>query len=68
MKDPYKDIIEAGDTIILGIPYRAERIDITKGKTCSDCDLIERLIDKDFKGCASINCRHIVYKKAKGGI
>ena len=68
MKDPYKDIIEVGDTIIIGIPYIAKKIDTTKGNTCYDCDLRERLKDKYFKGCSSINCRHIVYKKAKGGI
>ena len=68
MKNPYKDIIEAGDTVILGIPYKAEKIDIEKGNTCFGCDLRERIADKDFKGCASINCRHIVYKEMKGGI
>ena len=63
MKNPYKDIIEAGDTIIIGIPYKAE-----KGNACFGCDLKERLKDKDFKGCASINCRDIIYKEMKGGI
>lgn len=64
MKDPYKDIIEAGDTVILGTPYRAEK---TNG-SCFGCDLLERLKDKDFKGCNDIHCRHIIYKEMKGGI
>ena len=63
MKDPRKDVIEVSDTVIIGIPYRAE-----KGIDCQNCDLKDRLKDKDFEGCSSINCRHIIYKKAKGGI
>lgn len=66
MKNPNKDIIEAGDIVeISNEPYIAKK---SEGVKCGECDVHEMLVSETFKGCQHINCRHIIYKKLKGGI
>lgn len=67
MKDPKKEIIEAGDKVLINkVLYKAVSIKFSNEAkvSCKEyCDLY-----KIKYTCSKINCRGIYYKRDEGGI